>query len=192
MPASGDFASVEGDKLYDFGTYSVGDDAIDAELDQLVYSAYLLTLDSDKAFSAVMEAAELSLDDSASHGDLLRRIIDISLVQLGLDTPAEWDRESSAVEALLYSESNFARSKTALFSKEQANRNPILLLDSGARISFVLHHVLGYSINEAAALVRLSEQEFGAQLRKAYLQLASLQLGTYAIAGDMLGPIARA
>jgi len=55
-----------------------------------------------------------------------------------------------------------------------------------------LHHVLGYSINEAAALVRLSEQEFGAQLRKAYLQLASLQLGTYAIAGDMLGPIARA
>ena len=191
MPASGDFASVEGDKLYDFGTYSVGDDAIDAELDQLVYSAYLLTLDSDKAFSAVMEAAELSLDDSASHGDLLRRIIDISLVQLGLDTPAEWDRESSAVEALLYSESNFALSKTALFLKEQA-RNPILLLDSGARISFVLHHVLGYSINEAAALVRLSEQKFGAQLRKAYLQLASLQLGTYAIAGDMLGPIARA
>jgi len=101
MPASGDFASVEGDKLYDFGTYSVGDDAIDAELDQLVYSAYLLTLDSDKAFSAVMEAAELSLDDSASHGDLLRRIIDISLVQVGLDTPAEWDRKSSAVEALL-------------------------------------------------------------------------------------------
>jgi len=191
MPASGDFASVEGDKLYDFGTYPVGDDAIDAELDQLAYSAYLLTLDSDKAFSAVMEAVELSLDGSASHGDLLRRIIDISLVQLGLDTPAEWDRESSAVEALLYSDSNFALSTTALFLKEQA-RNPILLLYSGARISFVLHHVLGYSINEAAALVRLSEQEFGAQLRKAYLQLASLQLGTYAIAGDMLGPIARA
>jgi DNA-directed RNA polymerase specialized sigma24 family protein len=76
--------------------------------------------------------------------------------------------------------------------KEQTNGNPILLLDSGARIAFVLHHVLGYSIHGAAAMVQISEKQYHTQLRKAYLQLASLQLGADAIAGYMPGQIALA
>jgi DNA-directed RNA polymerase specialized sigma24 family protein len=71
--------------------------------------------------------------------------------------------------------------------KEQTSGNPILLLDSGARIAFVLHHVLGYSMNGAAAMAQISEKEYRTQLQKAYLQLASLQLGAHAIAAYMFG-----
>lgn len=51
--------------------------------------------------------------------------------------------------------------------------NPILSLDSSSRIAFLLHHLLGYKIEDAAFLMELSEQEFRACLRDAYLQLAS-------------------
>jgi hypothetical protein len=51
--------------------------------------------------------------------------------------------------------------------------------------------VLGFSINGAAAMARISKKEYHTQLRKVYLQLASLEVGAYAIAG-MLGPIALA
>jgi hypothetical protein len=164
-------------------------DGIDVELDQLTYFAYLLTLDPDLALSVVMAAVDASMEDLASHGDLLRRTIEISLAQLRLDAFAASDRESLALEALLYSDSSFATSKSALSLKEQTNGNPILLLDSGARIAFVLTHVLGYSINGAESMAQISEKAYLTQLRKAYLQLASLQLGAYAIAGNMRGQV---
>jgi DNA-directed RNA polymerase specialized sigma24 family protein len=93
---------------------------------------------------------------------------------------------------LLYSDSSFTTSKLILSLREQTIGNPILLLDSEARIAFVLHHVLGYSINRAAAVALISEKEYHTHLRKAYLQLASLQLGAYAIADNMPGQIALA
>lgn len=169
-----------------------GNDSIDAELDQLTYSAYLLTLDPELTLSVVLAAIDTSMEDLASRGDLLRRTIETSLVQLRLDTSAAWDRESSAVATLMYSDSSFAASKLARSLREQTDGNPILFLESGALIAFVLHHVLGYNINVAAAMAQISEKEYHTQLRKAYLQLASLQLGPYAIAGNMLGQIALA
>ena len=167
-----------------------GNNGIDIELDQLTYSAYLLTLDPTLALSVVMAAIDTSMEDLASSSDLLERTIEICLEQLRLDVSAASDRESLAVEALLYSDSSFATSKLILALKEQTNGNPILLLDSGARIAFVLHHVLGYSRKRAAALSLVSEKQYQTQLRKAYLQLASLERGAHAIAGNMLGQIA--
>jgi|GEM_PF-3634957 DNA-directed RNA polymerase specialized sigma24 family protein len=54
--------------------------------------------------------------------------------------------------------------------------NPILSLDSSSRIAFLLHHLLGYAIEDAALLTGLSEKEFRAYLRSAYLQLASREV----------------
>ena len=167
-------------------------DTIDVELDQLTYSAYLLTLDPDLALSVVMAAIDASMEDIASHRDLLQRTIEISLAQLRLDASAISDRESIPLEALLYHDSSLAGSNRALSLKALTNGNPILLLDSDVRIAFVLHHVLGYNINESAAMAQITEKEFHTQLRKAYLQLASLQLGRYALAGKMLGQVALA
>lgn len=169
-----------------------GNDGIDAELDQLTYSAYLLTLDPDLAVSVVMAAIDASMEDLASRGDLLQRTIEISLAQFRLNASAASDRESFPFEALLYSDSSFATSKRALSLKELTDGNPILLLDSDSRIAFVLTHVLGYSINAAAAMAQTSEKEYLTQLRKAYLQLASLPPGAYATAGNMLGQVALA
>ena len=76
--------------------------SIDVELDQLTYSAYLLTRDADLALSVVMAAIDASMEDIASHRDLLRRTIEISLAQLRLDASAISDRESIPLEALLY------------------------------------------------------------------------------------------
>ena len=166
------------------------ENAIDVELSQLTYSAYLLTLDPDLALSVVMAAVDASMEDLASRRDLLRRTIEISLSHLRLDAPAASDRESLAFEALLYSDDALATSTLALSLKEQTNGNPILLLDSGALIAFVLHHVLGYSMNKAAAMAQISEKDYRIQLRKAYLQLASLQLGAHTIATCMFGQVA--
>jgi hypothetical protein len=165
---------------------------IDIELDQLTYSAYLLTLDADLAFSVAMAAIDTSMEDPASHHDLLRRTIEMSLAHLRLDDFAASDCESLAVGALLYSDSSLAKSRLALFLKERTDSNPILLLDSGARIAFVLHHVLGYGIRVAAGIAQIGEKEYHTRLRKAYLQLASLNLGAYAIAGNMYGQMALA
>ena len=55
--------------------------------------------------------------------------------------------------------------------------NPILALDSSSRIAFLLHHLLGYKIEDAALLADLSEIEFRADLRSAYLQLAAREVG---------------
>jgi hypothetical protein len=169
-----------------------GNESIDAELDQLTYSAYLLTLDPDLAVSVVMAAIDASMEDLASRGDLLQRTIEISLRQLRLDSSADSDRESFPFEAFLYSDSSFATSKRAISLKELTNGNPILLLASAARIAFVLHHVLGYSIEEAAAMTQISDKEYRTELRKAYLQLASLAVEPYGMAGSMVGQIALA
>jgi len=169
-----------------------GNDNLDVELDQLTYSAYLLTLDPDLALSVVMAAVDASMEDLASHRDLLQRTIEISLAQVRLDASAISDRESLPLEALLYHESSLAGSKRALSLRALSNGNPILLLDSDARIAFVLHHVLGYSVHEAATMAHISEKEHLTQLRKGYLQLASLQLGPYATASYMLGQVAQA
>jgi hypothetical protein len=167
-------------------------DSIDLELDQLTYSAYLLTLDPDLSLSVVMAAIDASIEDLASRGDLLQRTIEISLARLRLDASVVSDRESFPFEATLYSDSSLATSNRALSLKELMVGNPILILDSGARIAFVLHQVLGYGINEAAAMAQISEKEFHTQLRNAYLQLASLQLEPYAMACNMLGQVALA
>ena len=55
--------------------------------------------------------------------------------------------------------------------------NPILALDSNSRIAFLLHHLLGCKIEDAAFLTEQSEKEFRAYLRSAYLQLASHEVG---------------
>jgi len=169
-----------------------GNDSLDVELDQLTYSAYLLTLDPDLALSVVMAAVDASMEDLASHRDLLQRTVEISLAQLRLDASAISDRESLPLEALLYHDSSLAGSKRALSLKALTTGNPILLLDSDTRIAFVLHHVLGYSIHEAATMAQMTEKNYLTQLRKAYLELASLQLGPYAVAGHMLGQVALA
>jgi hypothetical protein len=152
----------------------------------------LLTLNPDLAISVVMAAVDASMEDLASHRDLLQRTIEISLAQLRLDTSATLDRESFPLEALLYHDSSLAGTRRALSLKALTNGNPILLLDSHARIAFVLHHVLGYSINEAATMAQITEKQYHTQLRKAYLQLASLQLGFYAIPSNVLGQVALA
>jgi hypothetical protein len=47
---------------------------LQAELDQLTYSAYLLTLDPGKAFSVVARAIDGSLGETASNSDLLNEL----------------------------------------------------------------------------------------------------------------------
>jgi hypothetical protein len=169
-----------------------GNDSIDSELDQLTYSAYLLTLDSDLALSVVMTAVDTAIGHHASHRDLLQRTIELSLTQLRFNPPSASDRESFPLETLLYSDSSFAASKRALSLKELTDGNPILLLDSGARIAFVLHNVFGYGIQAAAEMAQMTDKEFHSQLRKAYVQLASPRIGTDAIVGNVLGQIALA
>lgn len=64
--------------------------------------------------------------------------------------------------------------------------SPILALDSSARTAFLLHHVLGYNIEDAACLTELSEKEFRAYLHDAYLQLASREFGPDLHLSDVL------
>jgi len=49
------------------------DTNLQAELDRLTYSAYLLTLDPGKAFSAVERAIDGSMEETTVHSDLLER-----------------------------------------------------------------------------------------------------------------------
>jgi hypothetical protein len=60
-----------------------------------------------------------------------------------------------------------------LGSTKEMDTDPIFLLDSTPRTAFLLHHVLGHTMEDAALLLQVSEIEFRAQLRNAYLQLAS-------------------
>ena len=64
-----------------------------------------------------------------------------------------------------------------LYGFDDDMNNPILSLDSSSRTAFLLHHLLGYNIEEAASLAEMSQEEFCTHLRYAYLQLIPSQLG---------------
>ena len=70
-------------------------------------------------------------------------------------------------------------SKPFLSFTQDMSGNPIFLLDSSSRVAFVLHHVVGYKIEEVASRAKMSEEEFRAQLRKAHVQLASVHLDAH-------------
>jgi hypothetical protein len=152
-------------------------DNLQAELDRLTYSAYLLTLDPGVAVSVVMAAIDESLEHITANSDLIERTIELSLQQLPKESTPGWDRESSALEAVLYGHST-AIDSPAFRSLKELSGNPILWLDSTSRIAFVLHHVLGYTIHDAAGKAQVSERQFRTQLRNAYLQLTSVRVET--------------
>lgn len=64
-----------------------------------------------------------------------------------------------------------------LYGLDEDMDNPILSLDCSSRIAFLLHHLLGYNIEDAAMLAEMSQEEFCTHLRNAYLQLIPSQLG---------------
>src|SRR5947209_17633897 len=113
---------------------SQSDANLQAELDRLTYSAYLLTLDPGKAFSAVARAIDGSLQENTANSDLLERTVQLALEDVLYESGARWDGESSAYDALLYGRSAAINSK-AFQSLEDLDGSPILLLDS-ARIAF--------------------------------------------------------
>jgi|SRR6266478_4951526 len=80
-------------------------DNLQAELDRLTYSAYLLTLDAGVAVSVVMTAIDGSLEHITVDSDLIERTVELSLQQLRKESITGWDRESSAVDAVLYGRS---------------------------------------------------------------------------------------
>jgi DNA-directed RNA polymerase specialized sigma24 family protein len=147
---------------------------LQAELDRLTYSAYLLTLDPGKAFSAVARAIDGSLEENTANSDLLERTVQLALEDVPSESGARWDGESSAYDALLYGSA--AINTKAFQSLQDLKDSPILLLDSTSRIAFVLHHLLGFKISDAAVKARLTERQYRAQLRRAYLQLSSFRL----------------
>jgi hypothetical protein len=147
------------------------DKHIESELDRLTYSAYLLTLDPGVAVSVVMTAIDGSLEEITCP-DLLERTVELALEQLRSEPRTEGNGESSAFDAVLYGHSAAINSPTFQSLKDPSG-NPILLLDSTSRIAFVLHHVLGYKLGDAAAKAQMDEIKYRAQLRKAYLRLAS-------------------
>jgi hypothetical protein len=151
------------------------DTNLQAELDHLTYSAYLLTLDPGKAFSAVVRAIDGSLEETTVHSDLLERTVELALEDILCESGQSWDGESSAYDVVLYGRLAAINSK-AFQSLQDLNGSPILLLDATSRIAFVLHHLLGYKIGDAAAKARLTEKQYRAQLRRAYIQLASFRL----------------
>lgn len=155
-------------------TSQATENSLQAEIDRLTCSAYLLTLDPGKAFLAVARAIDGSLEETNAPSALLERTVDLALEETRCESVTNWDGESSAYDAVLYG-SPAAVNLKAFQSLQDLSGNPILLLDSTSRIAFVLHHLLGYKISAAAAKARLTEKQYRAQLRRAYLQLASLR-----------------
>ena len=149
-------------------------DNLQAELDRLTYSAYLLTLDAGVAVSVVMTAIDGSLEHITVDSDLIERTVALSLQQLCKESITDWDRESSAVDAMLYGHST-AMDSPSFRSLKELSGNPILRLESSSRIAFVLHHVLGYTIHDAAGKAQVSEKQFRTQLQREYLQCDSVR-----------------
>jgi hypothetical protein len=81
------------------------DTNLQTELDRLTYSAYLLTLDPGKAFSAVERAIDGSLEETTVYSDLLERTVDLALEDVLYEYRTRWDGESSAYDVLLYGRS---------------------------------------------------------------------------------------
>lgn len=161
------------------------DKHIQSELDRLTCAAYLLTRDPGVAVSVVVRAIDGSLEGIAAGPDLLERTLELALEQLRREAKTGWDGESSAFDAVLYGHSA-AINSPAFQSLNELVGNPILLLDSTSRIVFVLHHVLGYALRKAAAMAQMDVAECRAQLRKAYLQLASFHSKRQLSAGRFL------
>ena len=151
---------------------------VDSELERLTYSAYLLTLDPALALSVVMAAIDGSLEDVSASLDLETRTLELSLKQLQLNSGTDRDHVSSVYEAAFYGDPSAADSALLAGWEQDAIRNPIAMLDLSSRVAFVLHHVLGYEIKEAATLASMTEKEFRAQLRSAYVQMALRQQGS--------------
>src|SRR5437868_3041794 len=143
---------------------SQSDENLQAELDRLTYSAYLLTLDPGKAFSAVARAIDGSLQENIASSDLLERTVQLALEDVLYESGACWDGESSACDVLLYGRSVAINSK-AFQSLEDLDGSFILLFDSAFCIAFVLHHLLGFKIRDAVVKVRLTEKQYRVQLR---------------------------
>jgi hypothetical protein len=160
------------------------DKHIESELDRLTYSAYLLTLDTGMAVSVVMTAIDGSLEEITTGPGLLERVVELALGQLRRGSRTGGDGESSAFDAVLFD--SVAINSPTFQSLRDLSGNPILLLDSTSRIAFVLHHVLGYKLGEAAAKAQMDETEYRAQLRKAYLRLASFHSEGQASGGKFL------
>jgi hypothetical protein len=161
------------------------DKHIESELDRLTYSAYLLTLDTGVAVSVVMTAIDGCLEEITTGPGLLERVVELALGQLRRGSRTGGDGESSGFDAVLFGDSVAINSPT-FQSLRDLGGNPILLLDSTSRIAFVLHHVLGYKLGEAAAKAQMDETEYRAQLRKAYLRLASFHSEGQASGGKFL------
>ena len=151
------------------------DNNLQAEIDRLTCSAYLLTLDPGKALSAVVRAIDGSLEEATVNSDLLERTVELALEEVLCESGTSWDGEASACDVVLYGHLAAINSK-AFQSLQDLSGSPILLLDSTSRVVFVLHHLLGYKIGDAAAKARLTEKQYRAQLRRAYVQLASFRL----------------
>ena len=146
-----------------------------AEIDRLTYSAYLLTLDLGKAFSAVERAIDRSPAETTVQSDLLERTVEAALEDVLCESGRSWDGEASAYDVALYGPPAAINSE-AFQTLPDLSGSSILLLDSVSRIAFVLHHLLGFKISDAAVKTRLPEKQYRAQLRRAYLQLASFAL----------------
>ena len=157
---------------------------LQAEIDRLTYSAYLLTLDLGKAFSAVERAIDRSPAETTVQSDLLERTVEAALEDVLCESRTSWDGEASAYDVALYGRPAAINSES-LQTLQDLSGNAILLLDSVSRIAFVLHHLLGFKISDAAVKTRLTEKQYRAQLHRAYLRLASFALegGTPAIHG---------
>jgi DNA-directed RNA polymerase specialized sigma24 family protein len=82
---------------------------------------------------------------------------------------------------VLHADSGLAGAKRVTSLEEEMRGNPIFSLSSGSRVAFVLHHVLGYSLEQSALLVEMNDKTFRAQLRSAYVEMTSDQLrhGSY-------------
>ena len=107
---------------------------------------------------------------------------------MGFGTLHAWERCTERTESMTYEsiqttptniEADLEHLTHAayLFGLDEDLNNPILSLDSSARIAFCLRHLLGYKIEEAAILAEMSEEEYRTNLRSAYLQLASAEVG---------------
>ena len=71
-----------------------------------------------------------------------------------------------------------------LIHGEELNDSPILLLEPPSQIAFVLHHVLGCKIEEAALRAGISEKQLREDLFSAYRQLVSREFGREVHFGD--------
>ena len=78
------------------------DNNLQAEIDRLTCSAYLLTLDPGKALSAVVRAIDGSLEETTVNSDLLERTVELALEEVLCESGTSWDGEASACDVVLY------------------------------------------------------------------------------------------